>query len=351
MDRESSDNGMTIFRRAISCRTAAVAFAARVLLPAAIVLLAQVASLEAQMPEPGSPLEGWGMMAPQPPAAQPATPDPATGNVTVVPRTTDPDNLGGGSAVPVEFVAFLTEDGQRIEQGVVWRLYEPATSGDRRGKLLDTERAASPVLSLKPGSYIVNAAFGRAHLTRKIMVPAAGNAARQVEKFVLNAGGLRITALLGGKPSPPGSITYAIHTDRDQTDDRRLILAGAKPGQVIRLNAGIYHVVSTYGDANAIVRSDVTVEAGKLTEATIVHTFAKVSFKLVERAGGEALPDTQWTIQTPEGGVVKESVGALPLHTLAPGRYTVVARNQAKAFRKDFTVQDGQHEAIEIVLQ
>jgi hypothetical protein len=99
------------------------------------------------------------------------------------------------------------------------------------------------------------------------------------------------------------------------------------------------------------VRSDVTVEAGKLTEATIVHTYAKVSFKLVERAGGEALPDTQWTIQTPEGGIVKESVGALPSHTLAPGRYTVVARNQAKAFRKDFTVQDGQNEAIEIVLQ
>jgi hypothetical protein len=48
---------------------------------------------------------------------------------------------------------------------------------------------------------------------------------------------------------------------------------------------------------------------------------------------------------------VKESVGALPSHTLAPGSYTAVARNQAKAFRKDFTVQDGQHEAIEIVLQ
>jgi hypothetical protein len=344
-DRESSDNGMTIVARVISLRSAAVAFAARVLLATLFLLLGPMATLKAQMPEPGSPLEGWGMMAPQ---------DPAAGNVTVVPRTAAPDSPAEGAdvgAVPVEFVAFLTDDGQRIEQGVVWRLYEPTTSGDRRGKLMDTERTASPVLSLKPGSYIVNAAFGRAHLTRKITVPAAANAPRQVEKFVLNAGGLRITALLGGKPAPPGSITYAIHTDRDQTDDRRLILAGAKPGLVIRLNAGIYHVVSTYGDANAIVRSDVTVEAGKLTEATIVHTYAKVSFKLVERAGGEALPDTQWTIQTPEGGIVKESVGALPSHTLAPGRYTVVARNQAKAFRKDFTVQDGQNEAIEIVLQ
>jgi hypothetical protein len=337
-----------------------VAFAARLLLPVAILLLGPIATLEAQMPEPGTPIEGWGMMAPQTTAPQtpaplpPATEGPATGNVTEVPRTAAPDTPQGGAdggAVPVEFVAFLTDDGQRIEQGLVWRLYENGASGDRRGKLMKTERAATPVLSLKPGSYVVNAAFGRAHLTRKITVPPGAGTARQVEKFVLNAGGLRINALLGGKPAPPGSITYAIHTDRDQTDDRRLILGGAKPGLVIRLNAGIYHIVSTYGDANAIVRSDVTVEAGKLTEASIVHTFAKVSFKLVERAGGEALPDTQWTIQTPEGGIVKESVGALPSHTLAPGSYTVVARNQAKAFRKDFTVQDGQHEAIEIVLQ
>jgi hypothetical protein len=31
---------------------------------------------------------------------------------------------------------------------------------------------------------------------------------------------------------------------------------------VIRLPEGVYHVVSTYGDANAIMRSDMKVEAG-----------------------------------------------------------------------------------------
>ena len=43
------------------------------------------------------------------------------------------------------------------------------------------------------------------------------------------------------------------------------IVDGVKQGVILRLNSGIYHVVSTYGDANAHVRTDVTVEAGKLT--------------------------------------------------------------------------------------
>ncbi|MCK9912438.1 hypothetical protein MXD81_25005, partial [Microbacteriaceae bacterium K1510] len=83
-----------------------------------------------------------------------------------------------------------------------------------------------------------------------------------------------------------------------------------------------YRIVSRYGDANAKVEADVTVEAGKLTEATISHSAARVTFKLVTRIGGEALPDTQWTVQTPDGQMVLQSIGALPTHILAPGTYS-----------------------------
>ncbi len=314
----------------------------------------------AQSAQDGSPAGGWDLTVPSGPApapnpVEPGAPlRPAQDGVTVVPRSeadTSGETDASLSAVPVKFVALLTSDGQRIEKGLVWRIFEESSTGENGGTLIKTERNASPILSLKPGNYIVNAAFGRAHLTRKITISPDAGPAPVTEQFVLNAGGLRVTALIAGKRAPQGSITYAIHTDRDQTDDRQLVLAGVKPGLVIRLNAGIYHIVSTYGDANAVVRSDITVEAGKLTEATIVHTYAKVTFKLVDRSGGEALPGTKWTIQTPEGGIVKESVGALPSHTLAPGSYTVVARNQNKAFRRDFSVEDGQTKEVEIVLQ
>jgi hypothetical protein len=271
------------------------------------------------------------------------------GNTTVIPRTqgAPASKAASPTSVAVQFVALLTADGQQIDQGLVWRVFKDVP-GDA-DELIGTHREAGPTVNLEPGTYIVNAAFGRAHLTRKITV--SSGAAPMVEQFVLNAGGLKVMPTVAGKPVTSGAVSYAIYADRDQTDNRKLIMAGAKPGLIIRLNAGLYHVVSTYGDANAVVRSDVTVEAGKLTEASLVHTFAKVVFKLVSRPGGDALPDTQWSIQTPEGLVIKESVGALPSHTLAPGRYSVIAKHQAKAFRRDFAVSDGQSEEIEIVLR
>lgn len=251
----------------------------------------------------------------------------------------------------LQLIALLTEDGQTIEKGLIWRVFEEDGTEKPPSEPLVVDRAASPVVRLKPGNYIVNVAYGRAHLTRRITISSSPNITPAVEKFVVNAGGLKVTALLSGKPAPAGSVSYAIYTDRDQSDERRLIVGSVKTGVVMRLNAGIYYIESIYGDANAAIRSDVTVEAGKLTEVTMSHSFAKVSFKLVTRSGGDALPNTQWTIQTPDGNLVKESVGALPAHTLAPGAYTVIARNQDRAFKKDFTVKDGQNQEIEILLQ
>ena len=70
---------------------------------------------------------------------------------------------------------------------------------------------------------------------------------------------------------------------------RTKVMSGLAPGVVVRLNAGIYSLVSAYGDANAVARADVTVEAGKLTEATLMHAAAKATFKLVARSGGDAV--------------------------------------------------------------
>jgi hypothetical protein len=288
------------------------------------------------------------------PAAPPVPPSdaPPTPNTTVVPRSTPPAAQAGqdGEIAQIRLVAQLTSDGQHIDQGLVWRVFQEQGETEGKSKLLSTYRDASPIIKLAPGKYIVNAAFGRAHLTRTITVKA-GAGAPSIEQFVLNAGGLRVTALVGKAQAPQNSMSYSIYSDRDQSDNRKLIMGAVKPGVVIRLNAGIYHIVSTYGDSNATVRSDVTVEAGKLTETTVTHAAAKATFKLVNRAGGEALPDTQWTIETPQGEVVKESVGALPTHILAPGSYVVVAKSQSKAFQREFTLEDGETTQVEVIIK
>jgi hypothetical protein len=274
---------------------------------------------------------------------KPAPAKPA-GNTTVIERAGDA--AASGQAL-VKLVALLTADGQEIDEGLVWRVYQSGDASDQKSKLLTEKREASPALKLQPGDYTVNASFGRANLTRRLSVKAGTTA---TEKFVLNAGGLRVTASLSGKPAPDSSVTYAIYADdREQFSERTAVMTGAKPGLIIRLNAGIYHIVSTYGDANAKVSADVTVEAGKLTEAAIIHQAAKAAFKLVTRAGGEALPDTHWTIQTPAGELIKESVGALPTHTLAPGDYTVLAKAGGRIFKRTFSLKDGEVANVEVL--
>lgn len=286
--------------------------------------------------------------APSTNKADPAEALPGGSNTTVIPRNPGDAKAASGPA-QVQLVALLTADGQRIDQGIVWRVFQEKGAPGAKNKLIATYREASPALKLQPGDYIVNAAFGRAHITRKITIKPGASA---LEPFVLNAGGLRLSAKIGNEEAAANTISYNIYTDeRDQFNNRAIVMSGARPGLIIRLNAGIYHIVSTYGDANATVQADVTVEAGKLTEATVAHAAGKVTFKLVTRSGGEALPDTHWTIQTPQGEIVKESVGALPTHILAPGTYNVVAKSGSRAFRRDLAVQSGDVTQLEVVIQ
>lgn len=270
-------------------------------------------------------------------------------HTTIVPRQAPAARTDSNAPAQVNLLALLTADGQRIDQGLVWRVFQDTSGPKPDTELLMTMREPSPTVQLKPGEYIINAAFGRADLTRKIKV-APG--ATMSEKFVLNAGGLRVKVLVDGAAPAANTVGYDVYSgERNQFDNRTKVLSRAKPGVVVRLNAGIYRIVSTYGDANAKVEADVTVEAGKLTEATISHLAARVTFKLVTRVGGEALPDTQWTVQTPEGQIVKRSVGALPTHILAPGTYTIIAKNGAHAYKRDFTLADGEVTQVEVLMQ
>ncbi len=279
-------------------------------------------------------------------------PFPKTPNTTVIPRSnpTPGQPKQKSELVPVQLLAFLTADGQRIDRGLVWRIFTAKKNPDDRSELVTTNKSASPLVQLKPGAYHVNASFGRAHLTQKITV--GQDDTKLTERFVINAGGLRLKAVIGDAVASRTSISYDIYEgERNQSGERELVLANARPELIIRLNAGIYHILSTYGDANAKVAADVTVEAGKLTEATVSHSAARVTFKLVERVGGEAIPGTQWIVKTDNGKVVKRSVGALPTHILAPGTYTIVGRQRGQDYQRKFQVVSGQSTEIEVLIQ
>jgi hypothetical protein len=243
----------------------------------------------------------------------------------------------------------MIADGPPIASGVVWRVFAGDAGADGKMRLVGEAEGGPVTLKLKPGDYFVHAAFGRAGLTRKVTVSEMPRG----ETLVLNVGGIRLTALAGeDRVIAPEEIRFDIFApDEGGSDSRFTVMENAPAGSVIALNGGIYHIVCRYGDANAVVRADIKVEPGKLTEATVYQQAARVTLKLVESHGGEALANTSWSVVTPAGESVVESVGAFPSVVLSAGDYTAIATHDGKIFEQNFTVESGLNRDVEVLLR
>ncbi|MDN2564776.1 hypothetical protein N1F89_00930 [Aquibium sp. A9E412] len=254
--------------------------------------------------------------------------------------------LSQGEFGTITVSAQLTEGAEEISRGLVWRVFSPETGDDGKLPMIATAQGGTSVFQLAPGTYLVHAAFGRAGATKKITV---GPEPRR-ESLVLEAGGLKLDAVLsGGLRIPSDRLRFSIYEEKpDATGNRPLIVPNVAPDTVVRLNAGTYHVVSTYGSVNAVIRSDIRVEAGKLTEATVEHRAASLTMKLVREEGGEAIADTAWSILTDTGDIVRETVGAYASMVLAEGDYTIVAKNRERLYQRDFTVVAGRNQPVEL---
>ncbi len=286
------------------------------------------------------PIEGEG---PKAPMGAGGDADDAETQSRPVPPTSGPP-------APVTLNAYLSEGSAPMTSDIVWRVFEGRPGSDGSYRLLQTVREPQPTLELKPGEYLINIAYGRANLTKKIGVWPQNPAK---EDFVVNAGGLRLSATLAHAPiAAEHLLKFEIFSDtQDQFGNRQKLFGDLRPGIVTRLNSGIYHIVSTFGDANSVISADVVIEPGKITEAGIDHDAGKITLKLVQRSGGEAAADTRWTVYNAAGEVVKESAGAFPTHILASGEYRVAAQHGEKQYAGAFSVAPGDTKLVEILMQ
>ena len=90
-------------------------------------------------------------------------------------------------------------------------------------------------------------------------------------------------------------------------------------------------------------------KAGKLTDVIVTHRAAVITLKLVSDKGGEALANTAWSVITPGGDVIKESIGAFPKVVLSEGEYRAIAKNEGKVFERPFNVVNGVDGEVEVV--
>ena len=236
-------------------------------------------------------------------------------------------------------------DAQPIRSGLVWRVFEDkgATS---QPTLVAKSTNPTPSFSLTPGNYIVHVAYGFASASKRLTVQSGPTS----ERLTVSAGALKLRGAVGDTPIPADQLRFSVYLPVGSDTEGRLVVANAKTDDIIRLPEGTYHVVSTYGDANAIMRADLKVETGKVTEATLNHRAATVTLKLVASAGGEAFAGTAFSVLTPGGDVIREAIGAFPSVTLAEGDYVLIARHDGKVYNRDFKVESGLDRDIEIVV-
>ncbi len=248
--------------------------------------------------------------------------------------------------VALELGARFGKDAPPITSGLTWRIYSAKPDAAGGYQMVREEKNASPTLVLPPGPYIVHVGFGLANAVKPVTLRS--DTVREV--FELPAGGLRLEVRVGDVRIPTGQISFDVYRGSQfEPGDRRPIAEHVLTNEVVMVPEGTYYIVSNYGNANSMVRSDIRVQAGKLTDITVTHRAAVVTLKLVSTRGGEALANTAWSVLTPGGDVIKESIGAFPRVILSEGDYRAIARNEGKVYERDFKVVTGVDGDIEVM--
>ena len=227
---------------------------------------------------------------------------------------------------------------------VDWRIY---AIRNNEPVLVSASSESRPSFTLAPGEYIVHAAHGLAAATKRITMPSGPMS----DRIVLNAGGLVLRAKLADVPLPAERQGIAIYIPSPTDSEAKLVTKTLKSGEMIRLPDGAYHVVSTYAGSNSVVRADIVVQPGKVTEATMNHRAATITFKLVRMAGGVALANTSWSVLTPGGDSIAEAIGAFPTVELAEGEYDIIARFDGREFKDKVKVVSGVNRDHEVLLR
>lgn len=280
---------------------------------------------------------------PQAQSLAPAYAPPSSPAMPIPPMAGTAMNAGGGSSTLVLSARFGHD--AAITGGLVWRIFPSRPEANGSYRTIREDRTANPTISLPAGSYVVHVSCGLASAARMVRVK---DTTREV--FELPAGGIKLEGHVGNAKIPPTAITFDIFPGSQFEPGTKAPLAqGVLTGDVVVVPEGNYYIVSNYGDTNAVVRSDIRVQTGKLTEVTVNHRAALITLKLVSQHGGDGIANTNWSVITPGGDVIKEATGVFPRIVLAEGDYRAIARNEGRTFERDFKVLTGVDGEVEVM--
>lgn len=233
---------------------------------------------------------------------------------------------------------------QPVRSGLSWRIFEDKGETGRPA-IIARSTDAAPTLKLPAGAYVATVTYGYASASKRITLSGQP----VTEQLKIAAGALKLSGAIGDQIIAPNQLAFSVFVPAGTNSEGRLVRSGIKAGEIVRLPEGVYHVVSNYGESNAIQRADLKVETGKITDATLNHKAATVILKLVAAPGTEAFAGTAFSVLTPGGDTIREAIGAFPAVTLAEGDYVLIARHDGQVYTREFKVESGRDEDVEVL--
>ncbi len=242
----------------------------------------------------------------------------------------------------------ITSATATITRPIDWTAYKVEDAKADRWRKIASVETAEASISLPPGQYVVRASYGAARAA-KVLVVKPGK--RIDATFILNAGGLRVVPGLAFLDTPKdiSAKHWVFGASANEKGKRRLFAQSTAIGEVVRLNAGTYTLVSRFGNANAVVETNITIRPGTLTEVEINHKVGIVSFRLKnppDEASGKS--SVKWQLVDGKGNIIVRTDGNEMKQILAPGSYRIMVEHKGKSYTSEFMVEIGETKAVEI---
>lgn len=239
----------------------------------------------------------------------------------------------------VDLSATTGTQGAAIDD-LVYTIFEDDPESPNGRREVARSHASEASFILPAGTYYVSARSGAADVRQRIAV-GIGETVKQA--LSLNLAPLKLSAIVAGAPATAAQgVVYRI--DRDDGDNARIARA-VGPDAAFTLPPGRYTVSASLAAYPLSAVQEITLEAGKPTEATLTIEGGMVSFK---PPAGIVTSDVYWEVVNDKGSAVWRKTGLDAKTLLAPGHYKVRFEAQSTRREADFDVRAGETKDVEI---
>lgn len=223
---------------------------------------------------------------------------------------------------------------------LVYTIFEDDPESPNGRRAVARSHASEASFILPAGTYYVSARSGAADVRQRIAV-GIGETVKQT--LTLGLAPLKLSTIVAGAPATAAQgVVYRI----DKADgDKARIARAVGPETAFTLPPGRYTVSATLAAYPLSTAQEITLEAGKPTEATLRIEGGMVSFRPPVEI---VTSDVYWEVVDSAGNPVWRKTGLDAKTLLAPGHYKVRFEAQSTRRETDFDVRAGETKDVEI---